>query len=67
MLLFKFYQASISDVDVIWRPRIMIDLSDFIGGLISTITGADVRTAVLLAKSAPKSFVVIIINIHETC
>lgn len=45
----------------------MIDLSDFIGGLISTITGADVRTAVLLAKSAPKSFVVIIINIHETC
>lgn len=67
MLLFKFYQASISDVDVIWRPWIMIDLSDFIGGLISTITGADVRTAVLLAKSAPKSFVVIIINIHETC
>lgn len=67
MLLFKFYQASISDVDVIWRPWIMIDLSDFIGGLISTITGADVRTAVLFAKSAPKSFVVIIINIHETC
>lgn len=67
MLLFKFYQASISDVDVIWRPWIMIDLSDFIGGLISTITGADVRTAVLLAKSAPKSLVVIIINIHETC
>lgn len=67
MLLFKFYQASISDVDVIWRPWIMIDLSDFIGGLISTITGADVRTAVLLAKSAPKSFVVIIINIHKTC
>lgn len=67
MLLFKFYQASISDVDVIWRPWIMIDLSDFIGGLISTITGADVRTAVLLAKPAPKSFVVIIINIHETC
>lgn len=67
MLLFKFYQASISDVDVIWRPWIMIDLSDFIGGLISTITGADVRTAVLLTKSAPKSFVVIIINIHETC
>lgn len=67
MLLFKFYQASISDVDVIWRPWIMIDLSDFIGGLISTITGADVRTADLLAKSAPKSFVVIIINIHETC
>lgn len=67
MLLFKFYQASISDVDVIWRPWIMIDLSDFIGWLISTITGADVRTAVLLAKSAPKSFVVIIINIHETC
>lgn len=45
----------------------MIDLSDFIGGLISTITGADVRTAALLAKSAPKSFVVIIIIIHETC
>lgn len=67
MLLFKFYQASISDVDVIWRPWIMIDLSDFIGGLISTITGADVRTAALLAKSAPKSFVVIIIIIHETC
>lgn len=67
MLLFKIYQASISDVDVMWRPWIMIGSSDFIGGLISTITGADVRSAVLLAKSAPKSFVVRIVNTRLTC
>lgn len=66
MLLFKFYHASISDVDVMWRPWIVIGLSDFIGGLISTITGADVSSAVLLAKSAPKSFVVRILNKHVT-
>lgn len=48
---FISYHASISDVDVMWRPGIVIGLSNLTGGLVSTITGSEVWTAVLLAKS----------------
>lgn len=50
-LLFISYHASISDVDVMWRPGMVIGLSNLIGGLVSTITGSEVWTVVLLAKS----------------
>ena len=45
------YQTSICEVDVMWRLVIVIGLSDLTGGVMSTITGLDVTTVSLLAKS----------------